>query len=482
MNEFIRMYIDGAWVPQGNCMKKDLVNPSSGEVFSYAVVGEKEHAEQAIQSARKAFDQSNWSEEHLERARILHRVADDLEDRIEEFTLAETINTGKILEESRYDVIDAVGCLRYFAQRAGIDRDLSKIGETDQMETFIVREPIGVCALIVPWNYPLATAVWKMAPALAAGNTLVLKPSSNTPVTVAMLFDLFDQSSCPPGVVNLVLGSGKIIGDKMVTSELVDFVSFTGSTETGRSVMKGASGNIKKIALELGGKSPNIIFSDAHLEKAVDHALDAIFYNQGQVCSAGSRLLIEKSIYQEFMDKLVSKTKAIKVGDGQDSKSQMGPLVSRQHMLKVLAYIQTGIDSGARLLTGGHRIMREGLENGNFVEPTIFDQVDRDMKIVKEEIFGPVLVVQTFETEGEAIRLANDTTFGLAGGVFTSDQDKGLRVCQMIKAGVMWINTYNITPIYAPWGGYKQSGIGREMGIWGYEEYTEIKQINIAKP
>jgi betaine-aldehyde dehydrogenase len=475
------MYINGEWIDGEGCRRRELVNPANGDTFCHVLEGGISHAEAAIKAAGQAFDKTAWAGDHLYRASFIRGLADALEERTEEFIVLETLNTGKILEESAYDIADSVSCLRYFANMAAEGEQMKKIGETDEIETYLVREPIGVCGLIVPWNYPLATAVWKMAPALAAGNAVVIKPSSETPATLCKLFELIDDLQVPPGIVNLVIGEGKSVGDYIVKSPDVGMISFTGSTETGRSVMCGAAGNIKKIALELGGKSPNIVFADVDMELALQNAIDAIFYNQGQVCSAGSRLLVEDEIYDEFISRLVERAESIKIGDGGDPSSQMGPLISENHMNKVLDFIQSGIESGARLLTGGNRLRGEGYDKGWFVSPTIFDNVDRSMKIVREEIFGPVLTIQKFSTEEEAVDMANDTPFGLAGGVFTKDIYKGIRVSRRIKAGIMWINTYNVSPIYAPWGGYKQSGIGREIGSWGYEEYTELKQINIAK-
>lgn len=481
MLENFRMYINGEWQSDEGCCRRELRNPADGEIFGLVFEGGKPHADAAIKAARRAFDDSDWAYAAQKRADFLNGLADALEKRRKEFIVLETLGTGKVIKESRYDIDESVSCLRYFADMAGEVMRMEKIGGTEDMDTYLIREPAGVCGLIVPWNYPIATAVWKMAPALAAGNTIVMKPSSETPATLCRLFEIMDGLEIPPGVTNLVLGEGRTVGDYLAKSPDMDMVSFTGSTETGRSVMRGAAGNIKKIALELGGKSPNIIFSDADMDLAIENAMGAIFYNQGQVCSAGSRLLVQEEIYEKFLEKLVRRTESISVGDGRNPSSQMGPLISESHMNKVLGFIKSGVDAGARLLTGGERLTGPGYENGWFISPAIFDKVDRDMRIVREEIFGPVLTVQKFSTEEEAVKIANDTDFGLAGGVFTRDAEKGIRVCRKIKAGVMWINTYNITPLYAPWGGYRQSGIGREMGRWGYDEFTEVKQINIAK-
>jgi betaine-aldehyde dehydrogenase len=322
-------------------------------------------------------------------------------------------------------------------------------------------------------------AIWKLAPALAAGNTVVFKPAELTPLTVIKLFEIFEKVGYPKGVVNLVLGAGPTVGGEIASNMDVDKVAFTGGTKTGRSIMQAASSNIKNISLELGGKSPNIVFADADFDTAIDYALFAIFCNQGQVCSAGSRLLLQEDIYDEFLVELVKRANKITVGKGLEEDTEMGPLISEVHMNKVLGYIEIGKQEGAKLLCGGNRIKSKELKDGYFVEPTIFSDTTPEMRIVQEEIFGPVLAVQKFKDEEEAIYLANHTKFGLAGGVFTNDGAKAFRVIKKLRAGITWINTYHPTYNEAPWGGYKQSGIGRELGTFGFEEYTEVKQINV---
>jgi betaine-aldehyde dehydrogenase len=375
-------------------------------------------------------------------------------------------------------VTDAVACFRYYAGIA-----TKPHGQTyevaDPMQAMVVREPIGVCGQIVPWNYPLLMAVWKLAPALAAGNTVVFKPSEITPLSAIHLFEIFEQVGFPAGVVNLVLGAGPSVGQELAANHDVDKIAFTGGTKTGRSIMQAATGNLKKISLELGGKSPNIVFADADFETAVDYALFGIFANQGQVCSAGSRLLLEESIHDRFVERLAERANKIKVGPGVSPESEMGPLISQSHMEKVLQYIQIGQEEGATLLCGGHRMTGGEFSKGNFVQPTIFIDTKPDMRIVQEEIFGPVLVVQKFKDESDGIRLANDSVYGLAGAVFTNDGAKAQRVIRKLRAGITWINCYHPTYNEAPWGGYKQSGIGRELGTFGFEEYTEVKQINM---
>ena len=306
----------------------------------------------------------------------------------------------------------------------------------------------------------------------------MFKPSEVTPVTAVKIFELIDEIGFPKGVANLVLGAGPVVGQAIAEHDEIDKVAFTGGTATGRKILEASLGNLKKVTLELGGKSPNIVFADADFETAVDYALFGIFCNQGQVCSAGSRLLLEESIYDKFIKALVEKVKTIKVGPGLNEKSQMGPVVSEAQLNKVLDYIEIGKEEGARLIAGGKRITEAGLEKGFFVEPTIFADTKPDMRIVQEEIFGPVLVVQKFKDEAEALQLANDTKYGLAGAVFTNDISKAFRVIKKVRAGITWINSYHPTYNEAPWGGYKQSGNGRELGTFGYEAYTEVKQIN----
>jgi len=475
----LNMYINGEWVDAASKKTREIVNPANGEVIALAAEGDVEDTRHAIQVARQAFDSGVWSDlPPAERARYLFAIADKLEERAEEIGRLETLDNGKPLRETAFDVADAVACFRYYAGLV-TKPDGQTYHVADPMQTLVVREPVGVCGLIVPWNYPLLMGVWKIAPALAAGNTIIFKPSEITPVTTIKLFEIIDEVGIPKGVANMVLGAGATVGNELAESHLVDKISFTGGTVTGRSIMKAASGNIKKISLELGGKSPNIVFADADFETAVDYALFAIFANQGQVCAAGSRLLLEDSIHDRFVERLVERAKNIRVGAGDDPATEMGPLVSQAHMEKVLRYIELGKSEGARLLCGGNRMTANGLEKGYFVEPTIFTDTTPSMKIVQEEIFGPVLAIQRFKDEADAIRIANDTVYGLAGGVFTQDGAKALRVVKKLRAGITWINCYHPTYNEAPWGGYKQSGNGRGLGTFGFDEFTEVKQINI---
>jgi betaine-aldehyde dehydrogenase len=468
-----QLFIDGQFVD--GAKERTLYNPATGQALTKVAEAGKEHVEKAIKAARKAFDEGPWPRmAAADRAAFLFKVADKIDENAEELAELETLNGGKPLRESKYDVADAAACFRYYA---GLVTKPS--GQTMDVPapsvTMVVREPIGVCGQIIPWNYPLLMAAWKLAPALAAGNCCVLKPSELTPLTAVRLAEIFRELELPNGVVNIVLGDGTV-GTPIAESELVDKIAFTGSVKTGKAVAQMALGNLKKVTLELGGKSPMIVFEDFELDTAVDHALFAIYANAGQVCSAGSRLLVHESVHDEFIKKFTARAKKIRLGDGMDSETEMGPLVSETQLKRVLDYIEIGKKEGAKLETGGDQ--PKGA-NGYFVNPTLFVNTKPNMRIVQEEIFGPVAVVQKFKTEEEAIQLANGTVFGLAGAVYTKDVTRAYRVIKAIKAGITWINQYHNTYNECPWGGYRQSGWGRELGTYGLDAYTEVKQINL---
>ncbi|UYP06904.1 MULTISPECIES: aldehyde dehydrogenase family protein [Priestia] len=473
----LNMYINGEWRKAEK--QRPTVNPATGEVIGYAAEGSAEDMKAAIEAAREAFDSGIWSETSAsERAAILFKIADKLEEAKEELAALETMDNGKPYREAEADVEDAAACFRYYAGLI-TKPDGQTYSVPAPMQAMVIKEPIGVCGLIVPWNYPLLMSVWKIAPALAAGNTIVFKPSEVTPVTPTKLFEILESVGLPKGVANLVMGAGDTVGNTLIQDKRVDKISFTGGTVTGKHIMRQAAENVTKVSLELGGKSPNIIFADADFETAVDYALFGIFAGSGQICAAGSRILVEESIAERFIERFAERAQKIKVGNGMDQEIEMGPLVSEEHMKKVLKYIEIGKQEGARLVCGGNRITSSGLEKGFFVEPTVFSSVMSNMKIVQDEIFGPVVVIQTFKDEKEAIKLANDTEYGLAGSVFTNDGAKALRVIKKLRAGITWVNTYHFTFNEAPWGGYKQSGIGRGLGTFGLEEFQEVKQINI---
>ncbi|WP_257351063.1 aldehyde dehydrogenase family protein [Pseudalkalibacillus decolorationis] len=471
------LYINGKWTSAFDGGEMPVHNPSTGEEIEVVSAGNHKDAEASITAARMAFDQGKWKEFSANRrAGLLLKLADQIEGHTDEFASIETQNNGKTLRESKFDVAEAVKTFRYYAGLA-----TKPLGETFELDSpmtgKVVREPVGVCAQIIPWNYPLLMASWKLAPALAAGNTCILKPSEMTPLSAIRLFELIDGLDFPPGVVNLLLGFGEAVGQPLAKSPLVDKVAFTGGTVTGKKIMQYAADNLKKVSLELGGKSPNIVFADADFETAVDYAMFAIFNNSGQVCSAGSRLLVEESIYDQFQEAIIERTQRIRVGSGFDASSQMGPLISPQHLSKVQGYITLGEEEGGKVCCGGKRLVENDLKKGNFIEPTIFINVKPEMRIAQEEIFGPVLCLIPFNTEAEAIEIANGTPYGLAAGIFTTDGAKAERVARSIRAGITWINTYEQNFVEAPWGGYKQSGLGRELGTYGLEEYMEVKQI-----
>jgi betaine-aldehyde dehydrogenase len=475
----LKMFIDGEWKESETMETRPVINPANGEVISYAPEGSAADARAAIFAARRAFEEGVWSGiSAQERASYLFKIAHKIEEYADELTKLETMDNGKTLREAGFDVGDAAACFRYYAGLI-TKPDGYTYHVADPMQAMVVREPVGVCGLIVPWNYPLLMSVWKIAPALAAGNTIVYKPSEVTPVTPKKLFEIFEEVGIPKGVANMVMGSGPVVGQEIASHPEVDMISFTGGTKTGKHIMKTAADTMKKVSLELGGKSPNIIFADADFETAVDYALFGIFSGSGQVCSSGSRILVEEGIYDKFVERFVERAKKIKVGPGNDEAAEMGPLVSQQHMEKVLHYIEVGKQEGATIACGGNRIVGNGLEKGYFVEPTVFINVKNEMKIVQEEIFGPVVVIQKFKDESEAVKLANSTIYGLAGAVFSNDGAKALRVIKKLRAGITWVNSYHPTYNEAPWGGYKQSGIGRSLGTFGLEEFQEIKQINI---
>lgn len=472
-----QLWIDGKF--EDGESERELYNPATGKVLTKVSEASAKQVEKAIKAARKAFDKGPWPRlTAADRSQFLFKIADKIEEHQEELAQLETMNGGKPIRESRYDVADAANCFRYYA---GLITKPSgqQVDVPAPSFTTIVREPIGVCGQIIPWNYPLLMASWKLAPALAAGNTCVLKPSEYTPLTAIRLAELLSELELPNGVVNIVLGAGPTVGQPIAESMLVDKIAFTGSVKTGKLIASSALTNLKKVTLELGGKSPMVVFSDFDLDVAVDYALFAIYCNAGQVCSAGSRMIVEENIYDDFVKKMSARAKKIRVGAGLDENTEMGPLVSESQMKRVMEYIEIGKKEGAKLEVGGDKPTNKELGNGYFVNPTIFSNVKPDMRIAQEEIFGPVVVIEKFKTEDEAIELANDSQYGLAGAVFSNDITRAHRVVKAIRAGITWVNVYHNTYAECPWGGYKQSGWGRELGIAGLEAYTELKQINI---
>lgn len=480
--EVLKNYINGEWVESVTGRKREIICPSDGTVIAYTTESNKEDAKAGIAAAKEAFyGKGTWRRmAAVERASYLMKVAELMEESAADLAKTDTRDNGKPLREAEGDVSDAIECFRYYAGL--VDKPTGGVYDVNQgfgeMQSFTMHEPVGVCAQITPWNYPLLMAVWKLAPALAAGNCVVFKPSENAPLSTIKLFEIFDKAGIPAGTANLVLGNGPEVGAEFAESEEVDMITFTGSTRTGQFIAKAATSNLKKVGLELGGKSPLVVFADCDLEATVEWAMIGIFFNAGQVCAATSRLIIEESIKDKFIARLAERAKAITIGPGMDNPD-MGAIITEAQMNKILDYIESGKKEGATLVCGGKRYTEGKCANGYFIEPTIFDNCTPDMRIVKEEIFGPVLSVLTFETEEEAVRLANDTEYGLAGGVITKDGARALRVMKEIRAGITWINCSQPTFCQAPWGGYKKSGIGRELGAHGLEEYQEVKQVNI---
>jgi betaine-aldehyde dehydrogenase len=472
------LYIDGEWRAAVSGGGREVINPADGSALQRIDEGSAADALAAVAAARKAFDHGPWpTTPATERSALLFKVADLLDRNRSRIAVVETLDTGKTLTESGIDVDDVAAVFRYYAALAVGDPGRLVDAGNPAVVSRVVHEPIGVCALIGPWNYPLLQMSWKVAPALAAGNTVVLKPSEVTPLSTLILVELLAEAGIPAGVVNLVLGAGPAVGAPMVESKDVDLVSFTGGLATGRSIMRSAAETVKKVALELGGKNPNIIFADADLDAALDAALTGVFLHAGQVCSAGTRLLVHASIHDEFVTELARRAELIRIGSGLDENTEMPPLVSAAHREKVESYVELGLSEGARLLTGGHRPKDAELKDGFYYSPTVFVDCHRGMRIVQEETFGPIVTVERFQTEAEAVMLGNDTDYGLAGAVWTADRAKAHRVAGRLRHGTVWINDFGPYLPQAEWGGFKLSGSGRELGPSGLAEYQEAKHI-----
>ncbi|MBM9615097.1 aldehyde dehydrogenase family protein [Desulfobulbus rhabdoformis] len=473
-----RMYINGAWVEAQAKATRAIFNPANGATIAEVPEADREDARLAIAAAREAFDNGPWP--HLpasQRGELVYKLGVLIEENAEELARLESLDTGKTVEESRWDMADIAGIFKYYGGLA--DKMGGEVidAPTETATSVVVREPVGVCGQISPWNYPLLQAAWKMAPALAAGCTLIMKPSEITPMTAIRVTELAESLDFPPGVINLLLGPGDPVGAELSESPLVDLISFTGGIATGKKIMCAASGNVKKVALELGGKNPNIIFADADFDVALDYVLNGVFFHAGQICSAGARVMVERPLHDRLVAELRKRMAAIKVGDGFAEGTEMGPLISQAHRDKVERYVVIAQEEGAKLVLGGKRPDDPALQNGFFYLPTLFDQCENDMRIVQEEVFGPVITIETFDTEEEALERANSTIYGLSAGFWTGDQARIKRMTRGLRFGTVWVNDFNVYFTQAPWGGYKQSGLGRELGMSGLEEYTEQKHI-----
>lgn len=479
MRDYQRLYIGGEWIAPVQRGVFQTFDPSDESVLAQVAAATVEDIDLAVVAARKAFDEGDWPRwTGAQRAQVLRRIADGIRARQDELAAIEVRDNGKPLREAQWDIADTAGCFDFYAGLAkGADQQSEQsISVPDErFHSSVIKEPVGVVAAIIPWNFPMLMASWKVAPALAAGCTVVLKPSELTPLTALELATIADQAGLPAGVLNVVSGLGREAGAPLAEHPDVDKIAFTGSVPTGRKIMQAAAAEIKNISLELGGKSPFVIFADSDLDAAVEWILFGIFWNQGQVCSATSRVLVERALYPALLERLIEAAEQIHIGQGFTEGVKLGPLVSQGQLDKVLDAIATGQQEGARLVSGGTRPAH--LQKGYYLTPAIFADVPEHSTVWREEIFGPVVCLRAFDSEAEAIRLANDSPFGLAAAVMSRDIPRCERVARRFRAGIVWVNCSQPTFVEAPWGGYKQSGIGRELGEWGYNNYLETKQI-----
>jgi betaine-aldehyde dehydrogenase len=472
------LYIAGKWTEAADGGTAQTLNPFDGSVLDTVAEAASPDVDAAVAAAQEAFEAGPWRRTTLtERGALLARIADLLQRDREQLAHTESLDTGKTLNEARADVDDTTAVFRYYAGTAGSHAGRVVDAGRPHVVSRIVHEPAGVCALIAPWNYPLLQISWKLAPALAAGNTTVIKPSELTPLSTVALAGLFEEAEIPPGVLNLLLGRGGTVGQALVAHPGVDLISFTGGLATGEKIMTSAAQGVRRVALELGGKNPNIVFSDTDFDTVVDNALTAAFLHSGQVCSAGSRLIVQDELHDSFVAELAARADRIRLGSGLDPQTECGPLISAGHRAKVERYVALGISEGAQVAAGGTRPAEPELASGFFLRPTVLTGCNRQMAVVQDEVFGPVVTVERFSTEEEAIQLGNDTSYGLAGAVWTSDAGRAERVAGALRHGTVWINDYHPYLPQAEWGGFGKSGIGRELGPTGLEEYQEKKHI-----
>jgi betaine-aldehyde dehydrogenase len=471
-----RMHINGEWLESNNGKYFPVYDPSTEEIIAEVPDASEADVNRAVAAARAAFDSGPWPQTTAqERGRILFRLAERVRKESAMLAELEARNSGKPIVEAEFDISDVATCFEYYGGLA--TKVLGHVNPVpDNALSLSLREPIGVAGQIIPWNYPLLMAAWKLAPAIAAGCTCVLKPAEQTPLTALEFSAWLVDAGLPPGVVNIITGFGETAGAPLVRHPDVNKVAFTGSAAVGKQIVKMAADTVKRVTLELGGKSPNIFFSDADFDAAIDGALFGVFINQGEVCSAGSRILVEKPIYSKFVEAMSEKARRIKLGPPLDRETKMGPLVSKEQYERVGSYLEIG-KKEAKLASGGKR--PAAIKQGYYVEPTIFYDVSNSSRIAQEEIFGPVAAVIPFSNEAEAIKIANDTPYGLAAAVWSRDIFRAFRVVKALRAGIVWVNHMQPTYVEAPWGGYKQSGFGRELGPWGIEEYLETKQVHI---
>jgi len=470
------LFIGGEFVPSATGKRFSTTNPATGEPLADVAEAGREDLDRAVKAARQAFESGPWaSMKPRERGRILIRAAEMLLSRAEEFGRIETLDNGKpIFESAKIDVPTAADALSYFGESADKLYGDTFPARPDAM-LLTLREPIGVVGAITPWNFPLLQAMWKIAPAIALGNTVVLKPASLTPLTALLFADLLREAGLPAGAFNVIPGPGAMVGNAMAEHPGIDKISFTGETETGKKILRAAAGTMKRVSMELGGKSPNVVFADADIDAAAKGAINAIFYGKGELCSAGSRLLVEESIHDALLEKVVDRAKKMVPADPLHPKTRLGALVSEKQRENVERYVESGKSQGAKLVAGGNRASVDG--KGAFFEATVFDAVKPDMRIAREEIFGPVLATLTFRDEAEAVAVGNSTIYGLAAAVWTKDVKKALRTAKALKAGTVWVNAYNFYDPGLPFGGYKESGFGRERGHYALEEYTQVKSV-----